>query len=935
MTLMRDVLVSLDLETTGLDPSSDKIIEIGIVRFQGDQILERWNTLIYPGRNVPPHITRLTGIRSQDVEGSPRFGQVLPQIRRFIGAAPIVGHSVGFDLAFLRSEGFVPASPIIDTYTLASVLLPATPRYNLSALAIALEIVTGHAHRALDDAEMTQALYLELYRRALALPLNTLAEIVQAGEHIPWEGAYFFRSVLAERTRDAFKEGQRASSDTLEWDGSEGSGGPRLKRLPNPQPISADEAIAVIAPEGPLAGALDGYEFRPQQAAMMSAVVHALNNQEHTLIEAPTGVGKSIGYLVPAALFSVRNDERIVISTNTITLQEQLLLKDIPLLQRTLGIPLRAAVMKGRSNYLCPRRLSQLRHRGPTSEMEMHMLAKLLVWLSGSRSGDRADLTLRGPDELGVWYRLSAEDEGCSTTRCESQMGGQCPYYKARRDAESAHIVIVNHALLLSDMQTSGRVLPDYRYLIVDEAHHLEEAITSSLTFRIDSESLMRQIAEMGDASGGMLGDLLRVARSSVQDSYYRQLEEFVAMVSHVTSDMKQHVEWFFKSLRQFVENNVNLSRSDYVQQVRLVPALRRHPGWSEVEIRWDNLSKFTGEIASAMTKLSEGLGKLEEKGLDDADDLISATRSAARRLVEIHAQLSAMVIEPDANTIYWTEFQGGRRFSVHAAPLSVGAMVEEQLWSQNEAVILASATLRTDGTFDYLRSRLNAELATEVVIDSPFDYESSTLLYLINDIPEPNEQVAYQRAVEQGLLALCSATQGRAMVLFTSYAQLRETANAIGDQLAEQGIALYDQSDGVSRMHLLEGFVQSERAVLMGTRSFWEGVDVPGDDLSVLAIVRLPFSVPSDPLYAARSELFDNPFAQYAVPEAILRFRQGFGRLIRRKSDRGVVAIFDKRVISKPYGRQFLSALPQCTVRQGRLNQLPDAAVEWLNLPF
>jgi DNA polymerase-3 subunit epsilon/ATP-dependent DNA helicase DinG len=243
----------------------------------------------------------------------------------------------------------------------------------------------------------------------------------------------------------------------------------------------------------------------------------------------------------------------------------------------------------------------------------------------------------------------------------------------------------------------------------------------------------------------------------------------------------------------------------------------------------------------------------------------------------------------------------------------------------------MTSATLRTDESFDYIQGRLDAEDVQPIAIDTPFDYKRNTLLYLVDDIPEPSDFEAYQREVERGLLSLIRASDGRVMVLFTSYAQLRRTVNAIGDALERDNITIYDQSGGSSRSQLLEGFVESQRAVLMGTRSFWEGVDVPGEDLSVLVIVRLPFSVPSDPLYAARSELFDNPFQQYAIPETILRFRQGFGRLIRRKSDYGVVAIFDRRVLSKSYGPLFLHALPECTVQNGSMKDLPEATIGWL----
>jgi DNA polymerase-3 subunit epsilon/ATP-dependent DNA helicase DinG len=283
---------------------------------------------------------------------------------------------------------------------------------------------------------------------------------------------------------------------------------------------------------------------------------------------------------------------------------------------------------------------------------------------------------------------------------------------------------------------------------------------------------------------------------------------------------------------------------------------------------------------------------------------------------------------------IYWIQLSSQEnRLTLHAAPLEVGPLVEKHLWHEKQSVVMTSATLTTGGEFDFLRRRLYAEDADELALGSPFDYETSTLLYLISDIPEPMERAQYQRAVEAGLVRLFKATSGRGLVLFTSNQQLQTTARSISEPLAQANIQVYEQSSGASRHALLEGFRSAESGVLLGTRSFWEGVDVPGEALSVLAIVRLPFDVPSDPIVAARAETYESPFDQYMVPEAVLRFRQGFGRLIRTKSDRGVVAIFDRRLLSKSYGRAFVESLPQCTVRQGPLSELPTAAQRWLNL--
>lgn len=936
---MRDIIVAVDLETTGFDPEYDRIIEIGAVKFQGERVLDEWHTLIDPGRPIPPYITQLTGIADRDVRSAPTLREVLPALQRFIGSAILLGHNIHFDLGFLRSAGLALSNPLIDTYLVASVMMPSAARYSLLAVAMALGIAPGNAHRALDDSRMAMAVFHSLWQRALALPLSTLREIVRLGRQMPWDAHLFFEGALRERLH-----GQTAAAPNNQAELQAGvplffisdapaAEGPALQAHPKLIPINVDRVAGLIEPGGQLAEVFEGYEYRSQQVEMLRHVARALNEGQHMLIEAPTGVGKSLAYLLPAAHFAMANNTRVVISTNTINLQEQLIHKDIPLLQERLGLPVRAAVLKGRSNYLCPRRLAALRRRGPTSREEMHMLAKILVWLTANPSGDRSDLSLRGPAEASIWRRLSAEDEGCTLERCATQMGGACPFYQARRRAENAHLLIVNHALLLSDAVTEGRVLPEFSYLIVDEAHHLEDAVTNSLSFRTDPDTILRQIAELGTPRSGLLGDLLHQTHGSIPPNYHEALADYIQTVADASSQMARHVERFFEVLRHFLEDHARLTHNAYAQQIRILPTLRNQPGWSQVEIAWDNLGQFTSAIAEAMVKIAQALTQLQDYDIEGYDDLLAAIGAAARHLSELHLRLNEIVLQPAPNMVYWVEFQpDGVHISLHAAPLDVGPLVQKHLWHAKDAVIMTSATLRAGGSFDFIRERLDADDVEEIAIETPFDYKNNALLYIVEDIPEPTEQDQYQQAVEQGILNLCRATEGRAMILFTSYAQLRATVNAIGDALAREGIVVYDQSDGSSRTQLLEGFIQSEKAVLMGTRSFWEGVDVPGPDLSVLVIVRLPFSVPTDPLFAARSELLEDSFQQYALPETILRFRQGFGRLIRRKTDRGVVVILDRRVISKAYGRQFLDSLPECTVRQGSLADLPAVARAWLS---
>jgi len=336
---------------------------------------------------------------------------------------------------------------------------------------------------------------------------------------------------------------------------------------------------------------------------------------------------------------------------------------------------------------------------------------------------------------------------------------------------------------------------------------------------------------------------------------------------------------------------------------------------------------KLIAELQKAVT---DSLDELPE----ELEDTLGSLASVYRRLTEAENYIDALVNRPDESYVYWVEIMPNtNRLALHVAPLHIGPLMEKYLWHEKSSVILTSATLTTNNEFDYIRNRLNADEADELVLGSPFDYENATLLYLVNDIPEPNEANAYQREVDSAIIRLAKATGGRMLALFTSYAQLKRTSQNIGPAMVDSGIQVFEQGEGASPNTLLETFRETDKAVLLGTRAFWEGVDIPGEALSVLVIVKLPFDVPSDPIIAARAETFEDTFNEYNLPEAILRFRQGFGRLIRTQSDRGVVVILDRRVLTKKYGRQFLDSLPLCTRKVASSLELPAAAARWLNI--
>ncbi|HZQ10573.1 MAG TPA: helicase C-terminal domain-containing protein, partial [Anaerolineae bacterium] len=700
-------------------------------------------------------------------------------------------------------------------------------------------------------------------------------------------------------------------------------------------PLDVDALEAMLSEDGLFSKEFPGFEYRSEQVEMMEAVADAFNDSGVLLVEAGTGTGKSLAYLLPAIHWAAQNNDRIVISTNTINLQDQLSQKDIPAIQKVLPLEFKFTVLKGRSNYLCLRRFDALRRQESHTAEEIRVLAKILAWLPSTTTGDMAELTFT-PGELKVWARLASDPEHCTVERCANRPD-KCFFWRARERADSAHLIIVNHALLLSDMALENRVLPEFNYLIVDEAHHLEARATDALAFsatRASFDTLARQISSERSGLVHNLGASLR--HSHLGGDAVREFQSVLDQVSRATDGAQRASYALFDALEQFLtrqQENASESDTGGERQYRLSQSIRSQPNWSAVEIEWENLSLKLQSLMEGLEKTYRGWQEFENEDLEGYADYLQDILFAQRRVRETFTALEATVIKPKQSAIYWaTVNRQTGDIGLYSAPLHVGDTLNKDLFAVRETVILTSATMSIGGSFSFIENRLGiGEWADHLQVGSPFDYQNAALVYIPNDIPEPGQQ-GYQKAIESALGNLLKATRGRALVLFTSHSQLQSTYRALARKLEEDDVLVLAQGLDGSRRQVLDTFRTQERMALFGTKSFWEGIDVVGEALSCLAMTRLPFSVPSDPIFAARSETFDDPFAQYAVPEAVLRFRQGFGRLIRSKSDRGVVVILDKRILTKSYGRLFLESLPNCTKQQGPLMEMPKRAAQWID---
>ena len=936
------VYVAIDLETTGLDPNRDTIIEIGAVCFQAERVLDRFVSFVNPQRKIPLRIQQITGIRNSDVANAPTLAQIAPELLAFVNSnvAAVVAHNAGFDLGFLRAAGIHFHRPALDTFELATILLPNLASYNLGELCRVLAVPLTDAHRALGDAEATAQLFMILETLVGALPAATVQLIVNSGQHVEWAPLMLFEAAA----RRGERELARADTWQTRLSGENRQGVQRPRDATNEQPPAGlltnssaawrsvpDPVVAeMFAADGPLAAQMGAmYEMRAGQVQMAQHVLHALNTGDYLLVEAGTGTGKSLAYLLPAALWSVANGRRAVIATNTIALQDQLIQKDIPQLQAVLTTAGYAqpnvALLKGRTNYLCPRRLDVWRNNHRLSAAELSLLAKVLVWLPQTTTGDVGELFLPTAADRAIWARLCSDAATCTEERC----GKQDFFWRARRQAESAHLLIVNHALLLADLAAGRRILPPYNHLIVDEAHRLEEAATEQLTYRVDwqnTQALLRRLTVDYD----LLPAVLHAAAGRQQPGVPGLIQELSGKASRAGKLVRD----FAEKLLHFAQGQTEMRKeAGYPQRLGLDSRVRVQPLWSELEIEWDSTGRLLRNALTHATTLARLLEEAQWWQAEPFATLLAEVQGAREQLAELVDQINTIVQQPSgtqAGLVTWLELNdAGNAVALASAPLDVNEILEKELLQEQRSAIFTGATLRTGSGFSFIRDRLGLWDVPAVTVESPFDYKSSTLLYLPDPLPAPTHP-HYQQAVEQAIIEAAQATGGRTLALFTSYAQLRATADAIRAPLDRLGITVLQHGTS-SRNRLLREYREAEKAVLLGTRSFWEGIDLPGDELSCLLIVRLPFAVPSDPLVAARAADLEDPFTDYTLPDAILRFRQGFGRLIRRATDRGVIVVLDNRLWQKEYGRAFLDSLPTCTVRRAPLSNLGEEIEQWL----
>lgn len=921
--MINSKIVVIDVETTGFDIYSDEIIEFAALCIEEGKDPETFNVLASPQRQVPERILRLTGITLEELKHARPLEVHRDKILSLFENAIIVGHNVDFDLGFLeRALNIHFVNSIWDTLDIVRIFYPSMNKYRLGDIVknLGLEKLEN-AHRALPDAQAAWYVLQACWEKGLTFDLGFYQRALPLAGNSRVAG---FLGELEKIIKRRFPD-RSIRTDLVLCDQESGLFETLKEEEPIPEGVEWIENC--FSPGGILESNLKGYESRPGQLQMAKAVAKSLTKATHLVTEAGTGTGKSYAYLIPSLWWAKKTGKKIVIATHTIPLQEQLYKKDLPILAQVLPFPFQGVLLKGKGNYLCLKRW--LGVQGYYTEYEPNerlALLSVLVWIRETTKGDWQEVS-QIPYLGKLWGSLNAEEESCIPGKCPH--ASRCYMFQARRHAEEADLIIVNHSLLFSDIKTGKNILPEYHELVIDEAHHLHQSALEQLGNETSLEQISRVINLLSrSAAGSFYGNVKARAQfweRLLSEALWNRFRGYLEQLPETCDNLFQQAGEVFASFEQILGNDLSY---------RLTVQCQSQSWWMAVAVQIENL---LGRLKSITDLLKAMYNLLENQ--DDEDSAALAYEISGRiRILEEMRDCFVLALQVDQPTrVSWLE-QNNNRLMLKTSPVDVSSILKEKLFDPLDCAILTSATISISNSFQhFLREIGLAENTRAMIVDSPFDYDHQMQLLVVKDLVDVDQNDLFNpEDVALFISEVTERMQGRTLVLFTSHRFLREIHLPLSRYLEGSGIELLAQGIDGGRQAILDAFLSNPKSVLLGANSFWEGIDIPGDKLSCVILIKLPFGPPNRPLIAARSEYLEaqgkNPFYEFLLPEAVLRFKQGFGRLIRTKSDRGLVILCDNRVIDKRYGRTFLNSLPVKTHIRSSRSQILDKIDVWFD---
>lgn len=922
-------IIFLDFETTGLDPQSSEIIEIGAVLAKNFEITKEFQSLVRPEKKIPLRISKKTGITNEMVKKAPKITDILPQLLKFIGNREIIAYNAQFEKDFLERAsrevlGEVVPFKYIDALELTRLVLPSLSSHKQEKVAEELDLPFPESHRALEDARTLFLIYLFLIKVTANLNPQVTRAISEFSTETIWPMREIFKLVyhlspnqkettfnlenVLEKDKDLHKE-ESQIRETRDVD---------LKN------IVLDEISESFSKNGLLSKQFTDYEERAEQLEMALFCAESLNNKQHLIVEAGPGTGKSLAYLVPAIYFATLNNIRVVVSTKTINLQEQLYHKDLPFLKKAIKQRFNYAILKGRQNYLCLRKLnSLLRENPPMPAEKISVLSMMLIFLTQNTTGDFSNLNLA--NDYGLFSEICSDSTGCLRERCPWRRKKLCYYYKARDKAKNSHLMVINHSLLFTDLASQENFLPQTDFIIIDEAHSIEDEATKQLSIEFSYyglESFTNALyASYRRERSGFLPRLMRIAGRLTPELGIPVSQIAEKTISQMVI-LKNHTELFFRSLKNFGQSF--LREEDYLsQKIRLTPSNREKQEFEEVKIFAADFSHSLASLQNSLKDLDSEVKKWQDQNFDFYDELMLDLAEHQSKVEAFKSSLDFIIDGASDDYVFWAEIftrLGDHRDCLFASPLEIGPALAEKLFSRKESVIMASATLAVGQSFEYFMKSVGLDLVEEKIVRhyrlaSSFDFEKQMVIYLASDTPDPKDEEKYRKKIEEFIPPLHKILDGGILTLFTSYKLMHAIYKSTVPILERDDFLVLCQGIDGPRRQITDEFVRDFKASLFGTASFWEGVDAPGETLKCVVITRLPFSSPQEPINEARIEFLASqgidPFKEFSLPQAVLRLRQGMGRLIRTKKDRGLVIILDSRIIYQRYGDRFTQSFP------------------------